>query len=288
MKRLILTKIILLISVYVSFGNTWETINEKTWISNKDFPTSQYVFYETSNGLMKAIFQINGSGRCAILSLIYDVEIIADTIRLKNELTLDSLNIKKGNDEKRTLTLILKDNSTITSTDLTYNFTKRFEDARICNWIETYSGNVIIPIQDLKAIPIGVNQIYDKDSFNLGPNPNDCGIDNKPKLTDKEAIFFSEYLKAPAQKNSFDFKNKKILFVTGSSGTTIGTKIDYFNDVREWKNKYNDKIATYLVVLDNDEALEYGYDAIITYWVKIFINTQKQKKRVLEKAKGDN
>ncbi len=186
MKRLILTKIILLISVYVSFGNTWETINEKTWISNRDFPTSQYVFYETSNGLKKAIFQINGSGRCAVLSLIYDVEIVADTIRLKNELTLDSLNVKKGNSEKRTLILILKDASTITSTDLTYDFTKRFEDARICNWIETYSGNVIIPIQDLKAIPIGVNQIYGKDSFNLGPNPKNCGIDNKPELTDKE------------------------------------------------------------------------------------------------------
>jgi hypothetical protein len=272
----------------VSFANTWETINEKTWISNKDFPTSQYVFYETSNGLKKAIFQINGSGRCAVLSLIYDVEIVADTIRLKNELTLDSLNIKKGNDEKRTLTLILKDNSTITSTDSTYNFTKRFEDARICNWIETYSGNVIIPIQDLKAIPIGVNQIYDKDSFKLGPNPKDCGIDNKPELTDKEAIFFSEYLKVPAQKNGFDFRNKKILFVTGSNGSTVGSKIDYFNDVRDWKNNNNDKIATYLVVLDKDEAQEYRYDAIITYWVKILINTPKQKKRVLEKAKGDN
>ena len=50
----------------------------------------------------------------------------------------------------------------------------------------------------------------------------------------------------------------------------------------------NDKIATYLAVLDNDEALEYGYDAIITYWVKIFITPKTGKKRVLEKAKGDN
>lgn len=285
MKRLILTKIILLISVYVSFGNTWETINEKTWISNKDFPTSQYVFYETSNGLKKAIFQINGSGRCAVLSLIYDVEIVADTIRLKNELTLDSLNIKKGIDGKRTLTLILKDNSTIASSELTYNFTKRFEDARICNWIETYSGNQIIPIKDLKAIPIEINQIYDRGAFNLGPNPKDCGLDNNSELTEKEAIFFSEYLKAPAQKNGFDFKNKRILFVTGSNGSTVGTKVDYFNAVREWKEKHNDKIATDLVLLDGDEAQEYGYDAIITYWVKIFINTQKQKKRVLEKTK---
>jgi hypothetical protein len=107
-------------------------------------------------------------------------------------------------------------------------------------------------------------------------------------LTDNEAIFFSGYLKAPAQKSGFDFKNKRILFVTGSNGSTVGAKIDYFNDVREWKEKHNDKIATYLVVLDKDEAQEYGYDAIITYWVKIFINTKNQKKRVLEKTKVDN
>lgn len=283
MKRLILTKIILLVSVYLSFGNTWESINEKTWISNKEFPTSQYVFYETSNGLKKAIFQINGSGRCAVLSLIYDVEIVADTIRLKNELTLDCLNIKKGIDEKRTLTLILKDNATLASTDLTYNFTRKFEDARICNWIETYSGNQIIPIQDLKAIPIEINQIYEKDSFNLGLNPKDCGLDNNSELTDKEAIFFSEYLKAPAKMNGFDFKNKRILFVTGSNGSTIGSKIEYFNDVREWKAKHNDKIASTLFVLDDSEKSEYGYDAIITYWVKVY---NPKQKRVLEQTKN--
>jgi hypothetical protein len=281
-------KIILLISTYMSFGNTWEVINEKTWISEKDFPTSQYVFYETSNGLRKAIYQINGSGRCAVLSLIYDVELKGDTISLKNELTLDSLSVKKEIKEKRTLTLILKDNSTIISNDLTYNFTKKFEDARICNWIETYSGNQIIPIQDLKAIPIDINQIYNVNSFDLGPNPENCGIDNKPVLTDKEAIFFSEYLKAPAQKTGFDFKNKKILFVTGSNGSTLGSKIEYFNDVHKWKEIYNDKIATYLVVLDKDEVQEYGYDAIITYWVKIFLKTPKQKKRILKKTIEEN
>lgn len=286
MKRLILTKIILLISVYVCFGNTWETINEKTWISNKDFPTSQYVFYETSNGLKKAIFQINGSGRCAVLSLIYDVEIVADTIRLKNELTLDSLNIKKGNDENRTLTLILKDNSTITSTDLTYNFTKRFEDARICNWLETYSGYQIIPIEKLKSIPIDENQIYNRNSLNLGPNYENCGNDNNPLLTDIEANFLNEYLKTPAQQKNFNFSNKRIVFATGSSGTTLGSKADYFESVKEWKEKYNSKIATSLIVLNDSDKEEYGFDAIVTYWVKVL--TPRANKKLLEKTKVKN
>jgi hypothetical protein len=282
MKRLILTKIILLISIYLSFGNTWKVINEKTWISNKDFPTSQYVFYETSNGFKKAIFQINGSGRCAVLSLIYDVELKGDTISLKNELTLDSLYVKKEIKEKRPKTFILKDDLTIISNELSYDYKKGFEDARICNWIETYSGNQIIPIQDLKAITIKENQIYHIHSFNLGPNPEDCGIDDKPELTDKEAVFFSQYLKTPAQKNGFDFKNKKILFVTGSNGSTLGSKIEYFKDVREWKEKYNDKIATSLIVLDDFEKSQYGYDAIVTYWVKVY---NPKRKRVLEQTK---
>jgi hypothetical protein len=283
MKRLNLTIILLLISTYISFGNTWEVINEKTWISNKDFPTSQYVFYETSNGFKKAIFQINGSGRCAVLSLIYDVELNGDTISLKNELTLDSLGIKKGTKEKRSLTLIIKDDSTIISNELTYDYQKSFEDARICNWIETYSGNQIIPIQELKAIPIKENQIYEIHSFKLGPNPENCGIDNRPELTDTEVIFFSQYLKIPAQKSGFDFKNKKILFVTGSNGSTLGSKIEYFNDVREWKEKHNDKIATSLIILNDSEKSEYGYDAIVTYWVKVY---NPKRKRVLEQTKN--
>lgn len=284
MKRLILTKIILMIPFYLSFGSTWDAINEKTWISDKDFPTSQYVFYETSNGLKKAIFQINGSGRCAILSLIYDIELKEDTIILKNEMNLDSLNVKKEIKEKRTLTLILKNDSTIISDELTYNYKKSFDDARICNWIETYSGNMIIPIQDLKATPIEVNQIYNVHSFDLGPNAENCGIDNKPELTDKEEIFFSEYLKTTAQKNGFDFKNKRILFVTGSNGSTLGSKIEYFKDVREWKEKYNHKIASSLIVLDDSEKSEYGYDAIVTYWVKVY---NSKRKRVLEQTKNE-
>jgi hypothetical protein len=282
MKRLILTQIFLIISYCFAYGNTWENINEKTWISRKDFTTNQYVFYETANGLKKAIYQINGSGRCAVLSLIFDVKLKGDTIYLKNGLNLD---IKANKDTeliKSDATLYLKNDSVLIASDFEYE--KGFNDARICNWIESYSGYQMMPIQELKKISIEEKQIYDILSFNLGPNPENCGIDNKPELSEKEAIFFNEYLKIPAQLKKFDFYNKKVLFVTGSSGNTLGSKIDYFNDVREWREKYNSKIATSLIVLDDNDKAEYGYDAIVTFWVKIY---NPKTKRALKQTKNE-
>ena len=222
MKRIILINIFLLFSIYLTFGNTWKSIKEKTWIAKKEFPTEQYVFYKTANGLKKAIFQIEGSGRSANISLIYDVELNGDTIFLKNGLNLDNTTVKnKINPNK---TLYLKNDSLLISND-SIEYKKVFDDARIYNWIESYSGYQIIPIQELKKISIGKKQTYDVHSFNLGPNPENCGIDNNPELSDKEAMFFNEYLKIPAQLKKFDFYNKKILFITGSNGNTLGSKL---------------------------------------------------------------
>ena len=211
MKKITLTIIFLLIPICLSFGNTWKVINEKTWISNTNFPTSQYVFYETSNGFKKAIFQINGSGRCAVLSLIYDVELEENTIFLKNELNLDSSLVINREREKASLILYLKNDSIIISNDLSIEYKMVFDNARICNWLESYSGYQIIPIDELKAIPLEKNQIYDIHFFNLGPNPINCGIDNNSELTDIEAIFLSEYIKSSAYYKGFDFHNKKHL-----------------------------------------------------------------------------
>lgn len=287
MKRLNLITLILLISYYTGFANTWDIIREKTWISKKDFPTNQYVFYETDSGLKKAIFQINGSGRCAVLSLIYDIELIGDTIKLKNELNLDYSTVMKENKIKTSKIIYIKNDSTIVSNDLSLEYDKAFDDARICNWLETYSGYQIIPIEKLKSVPIAENQIYNRNSINFGPNPENCGIDNNPILTDIEADFLNEYLKIPSQQRNFNFFNKRIVFATGSSGTTLGSKVGYFESVREWKEKYNTKIATSLIVLNDSDKLEYGYDAIVTYWVKV-LTTPRANKKLLGKTKVKN
>lgn len=107
-----------------------------------------------------------------------------------------------------------------------------------------------------------------------------CGQDNNSKLNNHEAVFLNNYIK---NRNDFDFCNKKILFVTGSSGGRISSKKEYFNNVKEWKEKYGEKVQTSLVTLSAQETELYKYDAIVLYWVKIF--SPKAKNNVLKRSK---
>ncbi len=78
------------------------------------------------------------------------------------------------------------------------------------------------------------------------------------------------------KKIDFDFTNKKVIFITGTSGQKLGTKSDYFKNIKAWNEK-EEKIATWIVELNNEEKIKSGdYDLIITYWVKYF---SKNKKR---------
>ena len=264
------------------FGNTWEFVKEKTW-STQDFPTERIVFYETVNGLKKAIYQINGSGVCAIHSVIYDIELKGDTIYLKDAMNLDPHRQSKKREDKLLLPLVLCLKSEVLILE-NFEFRKTSDIPLICNWLETYSGNNIIPIEKLKAIPIQAKMIYDNHSANFGPNPENCGNDENPILTETEAMFLNEYLRFQSQRKDFDFNNKKILFVTGSNGRTVGTKSAYFNYVKGWKETYNSRIASSLIVLNESDKDKYGYDAILTYWVKIRISP-RAKTKILKRAK---
>ena len=66
----------------------FEKIENKTWFENSGFAGTTVVFYKTTNGLLKAIRQINGSGVPVVRSEIYDIEIRKDTIYLFNGLNL--------------------------------------------------------------------------------------------------------------------------------------------------------------------------------------------------------
>ncbi|MBN2260298.1 MAG: hypothetical protein JW702_07120 [Clostridiales bacterium] len=101
-------------------------------------------------------------------------------------------------------------------------------------------------------------------------------IDNNIKLNKYESDFLNDYLKE--QRDTFDFSQKRIAFITGSSGSIIGNKKDYFKDINKWDKDYNSKIVTSLVIFnDNEKELSGGYDAILTYWVKLLTDKRKQK-----------
>ncbi|MFA5324835.1 MAG: hypothetical protein WCR82_01775 [Bacteroidales bacterium] len=67
-----------------------DKIDNKTWFEDNGFAGTTIVFYQTSNGIIKAIKQINGSGVPVVASGIYDVEFQADLIILFNGLNLNS------------------------------------------------------------------------------------------------------------------------------------------------------------------------------------------------------
>jgi hypothetical protein len=112
-----------------------------------------------------------------------------------------------------------------------------------------------------------------------GQEIDSLGIDNNPILNGYEVKYFNDILEE--RRDTFNFKNKKISFVTGSSGTMIVSKEDYFTRlVKPWLIK-GSKPQTFFVALNKEEKeISGGYDAIVLTWVKLF--TDKRKKKIIK------
>ena len=66
-----------------------------------------------------------------------------------------------------------------------------------------------------------------------GQNFDNIGIDDNPNLNENETKLLNSLL--DEKRDDFDFKGKKVAFLTGSSGRTIMAKYDYFkNSVILW------------------------------------------------------
>lgn len=118
----------------------------------------------------------------------------------------------------------------------------------------------------------------------FGQNLAECGIDNNPKLSHLESEFMNGYVKDQEQKD-FDFTGKRVLFVTGNSGHTIGRKSEYFKFIKDW-DADGHKIATWVVALNpnqNEQLKAAGYDVMVTYWVKFL--TKRRIRLILESIK---
>jgi len=114
----------------------------------------------------------------------------------------------------------------------------------------------------------------------FGQNIAECGLDDNPKLSLIESEFLNAYLNDI--RDGFDFKNKKVIFITGTSGNKIGSKKEYFEHVRI-REKENSKVVTGIHILSDSQKRESrGYDVIVTYWVKVF--TDKRKRKILKKV----
>jgi hypothetical protein len=82
-------------------------------------------------------------------------------------------------------------------------------------------------------------------------------------------------------ENSGDFDNKEISFISGSAGTTIYSKTDFFKSFLDYYSKSH--ILQYTIIkLEEKERILSGSDYIIFYWVKTF---NPKSKRLLNKIK---
>jgi len=126
----------------------------KTWQEIDGFAGTTIVFYKTSNGLLKAIRQINGSGIPVIASDIYDIEVAHNKLSLingrnlsKNEVFANpSLEYEVVND------LLVRNGDTLRSI---------FQGPILFSWTANGKGVLSkIDVSKLSEIPIGRNEIY--------------------------------------------------------------------------------------------------------------------------------
>lgn len=114
-------------------------------------------------------------------------------------------------------------------------------------------------------------------SFSL----DSIGIDTSAYLNSHE-IEFLDSIFALQNNDSLDretpwikpeLKEKKIVFVQGSSGKIVVTKIAFFDDLK----KMEGEAINYMWLSDNEKKQSGGYDLIISNWSK-YINKKKLMK----------
>ena len=124
-------------------------------------------------------------------------------------------------------------------------------------------------------------------SFRLSAQRLDsCGLDNNPVLNKHEAAYFN--IRFQETRGEFSFVNTRLIFITGESGSVLGSKRNYFDYVKEWQSEHGrDHIGgSNLIPFTEAQQLQSaGYDAIVTYWSKISPSPNRVIKRVNRKTR---
>jgi hypothetical protein len=105
------------------------------------------------------------------------------------------------------------------------------------------------------------------------------GVENSDTLTIQEAELFNELL--AQRRDTFNFLNKKVAFLTGSSGNKIVGKEFYFDNAVVPALERGEKPSIYMVLLKpTEKAASGGYDVLVLSWGRMF--TQEQRKEIIK------
>lgn len=138
--------------------DTWTLLNERTWRSDF-FAGREIIFYQTANGLRKAILQIHGSGVSLAGATIFDVETDEQGALLKDGLDL----MERNKEVLKSIRLNLNSDTEFTLDNKTYK--KKFDYLAALNWQSKISQADTLDIKQLKSISIGQKSIYEEDCF---------------------------------------------------------------------------------------------------------------------------
>lgn len=147
-----ISHVIIRLLLSLSLAQNNGAIINKTWFSSSGFAGYQLVFFNTDSNHLKAIKQVHGSGVCDVLSEIYDVDMVGDTVYLKNGLNLMSGQACMGYRliHHNEIQLKLDDNNILKVIS---------DDPQIYNWV-TNDICDIIDLPALSRVKIGTNEIY--------------------------------------------------------------------------------------------------------------------------------
>lgn len=97
-------------------------------------------------------------------------------------------------------------------------------------------------------------------------------------LSKTEAELLNNLLKD--SRDTFNFQNKKVAFISGNSGGSIVNKSYYFDHlISPWIEK-DATPQIFMVRLNDEEKLKSGgYDVLVLSWVKVF--TPKRRRKVI-------
>ena len=111
------------------------------------------------------------------------------------------------------------------------------------------------------------------------------GTNDHPVLNKEEVKLLNSLLQET--RDTFDFKDKKVAFITGPGGSTITPKSDYFKgSVLPWvEDGARPQIS--MIILTKDEKEKYGgYDVLVLSWVKVY--TKRAHRNVLKALEQKN
>jgi hypothetical protein len=112
--------------------------------------------------------------------------------------------------------------------------------------------------------------------YSYGQRIDSLGVDNNRLLNKHESFVLNKMFKK--DKKAFDFTNKSIGFIGGTTGTSLWTKKEYFDNYVKPIIGTKKKTNCSLIFLTNDEKTKSGgCDALVLTPVKVFTDNHKEK-----------